>query len=307
VELRKDILLSYGVLTALVLLLAFGAIGLLGRMGPAIDEILFANIPSIEAGEEMLAMLAEEGDLIEFDRALGAAKASSNLAGEALLIQGIERGLEALKSGDHSARPLLMRDVRQLLHINREAMNRSGKAAQRLGTAGAWASVLIALTAFVLTLVTLSRLQERVLTPLSELYAVSRAARAGDMLRRCQVAAPPADIKEIITTFNLLLDGRQAAHDRVTETHRSSEHGVLLHLLERERDALYVVDPSGTIVAANNRGLRLLAEDPGGLDLRARLGRLPSGPPPADGAFDATPVSGAGWLCRVAVPEAMTE
>ena len=60
-ELRRELLLTVGALVSLNLLLAFGSIGLLVRMGPAIERILQENVYSIVAAEEMLAELADSG------------------------------------------------------------------------------------------------------------------------------------------------------------------------------------------------------------------------------------------------------
>ena len=57
-ELRRNLLFSIAALVILNLLLAFGAIGLFGRMGPAIARILQDNVYSLEACEAMLTELA---------------------------------------------------------------------------------------------------------------------------------------------------------------------------------------------------------------------------------------------------------
>ena len=52
-QLRREFLVGLGILVVLNVLFAFGAIGLLLRMSPAIERILKENVSSGEAADEM--------------------------------------------------------------------------------------------------------------------------------------------------------------------------------------------------------------------------------------------------------------
>jgi hypothetical protein len=291
-------MVSLGVSITLHLLLAFGAIGLFSRMGPAIDRILTQSAPSIDAAEEMLAILAEsEGTLNEqqtlrFQAALVSARGYANLPRETPLIDAI--AMASLSAEGPAAVTELVKNVRELGAINRAEMVTVGHQAQRLATAGAWASVLIALASFVLTIAVIARTQARVFAPIAELYAVAKAVRAGDVLRRGRMMQAPVELRELLAMLNFLLD---EIHPRVKADAGVAGAGTverlaLLHFLEREPAPSFIVDDRGAVLASNSAGLELLSKREGDA-LRARLAGLPGAP-----LAGATRLGTTGWLCR---------
>jgi hypothetical protein len=55
--LQRDVAVGVGLLAGLAFIVALGAVGLLVRMGPAVETILQRNGRSLEAGEDMLRVL----------------------------------------------------------------------------------------------------------------------------------------------------------------------------------------------------------------------------------------------------------
>ncbi|MGB8328874.1 MAG: hypothetical protein WCE62_02010 [Polyangiales bacterium] len=214
-ELRRELLLTVGALVSLNLLLAFGSIGLLARMGPAIERILHENVYSIVAAEEMLAEFAESGGApLSADarhrvkRSFENAKKNVTEPSERPVIDSLERNIEAAMSGDAEARSQVVGDARKIMWINREAMRSVDQEAQRLSSAGAWTTVLVGFISFLLSLFVLMRLQNRFVRPLLDLYQVLESARRGDRLRRCRLTDAPREMIQVTQSVNELLDER---------------------------------------------------------------------------------------------------
>jgi hypothetical protein len=214
-ELRREILITIGALVSLNLLLAFGAIGLFVRMGPAIDRILEENVLSIVAAEEMLAELAAHEPALlapevraRVRQSLDRAQLNVTEEAERPILAAIEGQLADAMDGSVSARAAMIREVRRLILINREAMNDADKEARRLGIAGAWAAVLVGFGSFMLSVFVVVRLQSRFVRPLEELYQVLEDARGGVRLRRCRTREAPREVVQIARSVNKLLDER---------------------------------------------------------------------------------------------------
>ena len=305
-RLRTEFVWSVGIPVAFNLLLAFGAIGLFARMGPAIERILTENVYSNEAAERMLVILLEPpGDVDPderrrgFDDALRRATINVTEPEEIPVLEDIaERSALALV-GDPTAVRDVVRAVERLVSINRRTMNEADRQAQRLGTAGAWSAVIIALTTFGISAVVAYRLQRRVLDPLLHLHDVLTAVREGDRYRRCRSFAASADVRRVLESLNVVLDRQIRNESRPSEVAvPSREHAhraALLELLDERPEPTVVVDPRGEIVAANRRGLAILADE-GGQAYRDRL-RDPEDETLRDGLTRRALRDEAGWLC----------
>lgn len=216
---RQQFRLSLAVLVGFQLITAFGAIGLLSRMTPAIAEILDENEYTIEEAHRMLLVLARrpfEPDHAaleqEFQQALVKAYDNITEPGESEVLEQLKQHSSQALTGDLLALRETVDGIRLLVAINREAMLRADHEARRLGTAGAWAAVILALAALGATVLVGRRLARQVVDPLTELYEVAEAARSGDSFRRCRQMEASPEIARLIATVNLLLDERAAAH-----------------------------------------------------------------------------------------------
>ena len=194
-QLRREFLLGVGCLVGFNVLLALGAVGLFTRMGPAIENILEENVFSNEAAEDMLVVLAkasrgvrEPVDQEQFEQALLRARENVTEAEEIPVLAQIDARKEAAFSGDEEAIAAIGAAVSELVGINRQAMTKADERAQRLGAAGAWAAVVIALVSFGLSVVVALRLEKRVVDPLIELQSVLEAVHSGNTFRRCRTA-----------------------------------------------------------------------------------------------------------------------
>ncbi len=146
--------------------------------------------------------------------------------------------------------------------------------AKRLGTAGAWAAVLLALSGFAVSVLAVSRLRRRVLAPLEDLSATLQAAHHGDIHRRCQSWAGPLEIKMVLSGVNRLLD-EHSQHRLTGETQTRLDRAVSLHLLDQLQAAAFVVGGRRDVLLSSRTGLAELAGSQGG-QLRQELRRLPS-------------------------------
>jgi methyl-accepting chemotaxis protein len=216
-ELRRELLLTIGALVVLNLVLAFGAIGLFIRMGPAIERILQENVRSIVAAEEMLAELAEAGSgplppetQARIRQAFDDAKRNVTEEEERPVLVGLERALRSAIAGEPEGRRQAVGSVRQLIQINRDAMRDVDREARRLGGSGAWAAVFVGFLSFLLSVFVVARLQQRFVRPLVDLHQVLEGARAGDRLRRCRLGDAPREVIQVTQAVNRLLDERLA-------------------------------------------------------------------------------------------------
>lgn len=219
-ELRRELLLTVGALVVLNMMLAFGAIALFVRMGPAIERIMEDNVTTIVASEDLLAALAttppgpvpqQTGDVVR--EALDRMQQNVHEPMEENALVAIEQELAATLDGDTHARERLVQGTRELIRINREAMQRVDDEAKRLGTAGAWSAVFVGFVSFLLSLLLLVRLQNRLVQPLLDLFQVLQAARRGNRMRRCRSATAPREVQQVIQSVNGLLDERLHGHE----------------------------------------------------------------------------------------------
>ncbi|MCL4795979.1 MAG: hypothetical protein KJZ84_15570 [Bryobacteraceae bacterium] len=213
-RLRTELLFYTLLLASLNLLLAFGAIGLFARMGPAIERILEENVLSIDAAEEILAEFAAAPAELppeaqkRVSEALERARANITEAEEIPLLNQIQTHLPAAGAGDSAARAAVLDGLRRLIAANRQAMTKVDFEARRLGTAGAWAAVFIGGSTFGLSLVVIVLLRRRILEPVLEIHSVLNAARRGDRFRRCRSVAAAVEVRQATEALNALLDER---------------------------------------------------------------------------------------------------
>ncbi len=212
-RITKEIRLWFIALVAVQAIMALGVIQLLNRMSPAIEHILQENVYSIEAVEEMLVVLAsghgaEAEQRQRFAAALERARGNITEPDEVEVIARITAVYDAAIDHNQAARYELVALVQRLGEINRRSMDRADAHARRLGTAGAWAVVLLGTASFLLCLLAIRRLRVRFLTPLEEMYSVLLAVRAGERLRRCFLSHAGLEFSEMSGILNRLLDER---------------------------------------------------------------------------------------------------
>jgi nitrogen fixation/metabolism regulation signal transduction histidine kinase len=293
---------NLAVLVGFQLITAFGAIGLLSRMTPAIAEILDENEYTIEAAYQMLLVLARrafdpDGPALrqEFHEALERAKSNITEPGEPEVLAQLEGLSAAALQGDPEAYRATVDGIRRLVEINRQAMKQAESEARRLGKAGAWAAVILALAAIAASILVSRRLAGRLLDPVGELYEVTEAARRGDRFRRCRRLGSTPEMGRLLESVNLLLDqSRQQAP--VTTVSDENSRAVALHLLGEHTQPAFVVDRQGEVMMANAVGLDAL-RGPQAQAFRQDLSKAASGAAAA-GRLRVAPVGETElWLC----------
>ncbi len=213
-EVRRELLLTVSGLALINLVLAFGAIALFVRMGPAIERILEENVVSIMAAEDVMVELAiapgplDPGAEGRIREALRKARDNITEQGERSVLESAGRELEGSISGDQVARGRLVMSMRELITINRAAMQDVDDEARRLGSSGAWSGVFLGFLSFLLSLLIVIRFQRRFVRPLEDLSAVLESVHRGDRLRRCPNRDAPHEIVRVVNSVNRLLDER---------------------------------------------------------------------------------------------------
>jgi hypothetical protein len=197
-------------LAALQIATSLSAIGLFGRMSPAIQRILLENAVSLTAAEEMAVALAETSDDTtarrRFDAALSRARANVTEPEEPALLATLAASSGPAFAGDADARRRTLDAIAALGRVNREAMARADSEARRLGRAGAWAMTLLGLLGLAGAVLAVRRMGREVLTPLAEVAAVLDAEARGDHRRRCSVAAASGEMRRLLEGVNALAD-----------------------------------------------------------------------------------------------------
>jgi hypothetical protein len=303
-QLRQQFRASLAVLAGFQLITAFGAIGLLSRMTPAIAEILSENEYTIEAAHEMLLVLVRRAfdpggpeQEQRFREALARAKNNITEQGESEVLARLESLSLAALEGDPAALDATAEGIRRLVKVNREAMRHAESEARRLGTAGAWAAVILALAAMAASVLVSRWLAGRMLDPLGELFEVTEAARLGDNFRRCHRRGATAEMGRLLESVNLLLDQRNA-REAVSAASNDGSRAVALYLLSERPQPAFVVDRQGAVAMSNAAGLEALS-GPQAEDLRRELNAAPSGEA-LRGRLQVTPVRDSElWLCVV--------
>lgn len=283
-RLRVEISLGIGALLLIQVVTSIVATRLLTRMGPALEVVMQENVVTLEAGEDILARLAEvtspsaDGRPAEVEGALRTMRAHITEPDEPPVIDRIERDIDDALGGDPDARRRVVRSLDQLAEINRAAMSRADQSARRMGLAGAWASVLLGLASFWASVATSRRLRNRLDAPLAELDQVLQSARRGERLRRASVEAGPAETRRIADNLNWLLDRQeQGLADLPNDSERY--RALSLRLIDELPDPVVVVTADGELLSASRAALARL--DPGGGGLPKELRQVPPADPTA--------------------------
>jgi nitrate/nitrite-specific signal transduction histidine kinase len=90
--------------------------------------------------------------------------------------------------------------------VNREAMQRSDERAKRLGNAGSWAAVFLAMASFIASVVVIRLMRRRVITPLGKIHDVIVSVRQGNLHRRCSTTEMSGEIVMLASEVNGLIE-----------------------------------------------------------------------------------------------------
>ncbi|RDV38790.1 HAMP domain-containing protein [Bradymonadaceae bacterium TMQ3] len=280
---RTEITALLIALLSLQILTSLGAIGLLSRMAPAIEQIIEENAYSIIAVEEMLVILGNtpvsDEDLERFDEAFTRASTNITETEERPAITTIERYHQAALRGDSQARAETTAALSELASINHDSMARMDERAKRMGISGAWAAMILGVVSVFLGLVFARRLLHRIVEPAEDFQATARAFSSGDLLRRVHLDEPPPEFRDTARCMNTLLDEHQRLrHGGTTKTEATpSPRPAMLGDGER-RLAIALLDDYATPSALLDRSGQVLATSRAALDLpdeaRAQLKHL---------------------------------
>lgn len=267
-QLTRSLRLGFVVLLAVHLATAFTAVALLGRMRPAIELIIEDNVRSLEAIEEVLAVLSDPLVENRNERAHAAfERAAQNVTNEdeRPVIELIGINLDKALAGDEEAVAVVASQLRRLAEINRRDLETSDRRAQQLGSAGGWTVVIVTLFTLAFGVVARRRLDAQVLGPLEELHEVVDELDEGHALRRCRPnLAAAGELGQIMRIFNRLLDERdehRAPDPDAKHLEATADRTVLLALLEDLEGPSAVLSSEGRLIAASRDLMDRIAED----------------------------------------------
>ncbi|CAG35704.1 hypothetical protein [Desulfotalea psychrophila] len=202
------------ILIGLNILMGLGSIWVFTRMVPAIDVIVEKNGRSLQACEEMLAVvvMASVENVVPkeseaaFRRALALAEKNVTERDEPIALQAIRENYIAAFSGDYAGKEKTVQAILHLNEINRLATLQADTKAEHLGNAGAWGIVFMASAVFLVGLLLLRSVTRNLIEPLTEIRSVLVANRSGDPMRRCTGVDMSGDIHSIYKHLNEMLD-----------------------------------------------------------------------------------------------------
>ena len=283
-ELRRDVLLPLIVLMSIVVLSSAGTVALLARTAPTVERIMSENVYSLEATEQMLAVVAHgtatDGERRQFAAALERAEGNITEDSERASLSEVRKQMDASLAGDISARDDLIQSLRDVGDINRAAVIRGEDEATRLGYASAWAAVFLGAISFAWGLAAVRRARARLINPLHEVAAVLEAARAGDRYRRCKRIPAPAELERIMAGVDDLLDARALRRWADEPSPRQlTDRIVLVFLLEQKQGPAFVLGADGSVEASNSAGLEQLQGEDSDVQKRLKEAVAAEAPP----------------------------
>lgn len=301
-RIRGELRLSVGVLLLVQVLTMVAAVALLGRMTPAIDQVLEENEKSIRAVGDMLVALAEvprdEQDASAreraFERALAVAQGNITEPSEAPLLDSIATEYGRALEREPEALERVRSDLDTLGHINRQSMVEANERAKRLGTAGAWVLVVLGLLGLLLSLALMRRASVKLIEPVYELTSVLEACNEGDPHRRYRPRAASWEFQHVARVVNELVAEHFAEGEQSWAKVAKLDRLALLAVVDELPGALWVCDLRGKLHAANARALELLEADT--QEIHAALQQAATAEPPP--GFTVVELDGVGWLCR---------
>lgn len=229
---------------------SFAGVLLLARMSPAVERILGENVQSLEATEGMWRAVAAPSRT-DFDDHLQAAAGNVTEVGEDAVIADLREHAPRAFSGEVAARFEILSALEQLGEVNREAMERKMREARHLGVAGAWVMVVLGLAGYASNIWVSRRYRVALLAPLLDLLGVVRSTLEGDRIRRCRANCEVAELRELSTGVNRLLDADAGHRTGPVRQGASTDRLALLALLDARSEAVVVLDGEGALVAAN--------------------------------------------------------
>ncbi|MDH3347364.1 MAG: hypothetical protein OEM02_04580 [Desulfobulbaceae bacterium] len=216
-KIAQSVRMGAWLLIGLNLLMALGSIWVFTRMSPAIEVIIARNENSLQACEQMLAILAmasldtdnKAEQTAIFSEALEWARYNITEQEERTAIETVEQNFNMALHGKPMEIKRTVAAITLLGKINREAMIKADQKAKQVGSAGAWGVVFMAAGVFFVGMLFKRSLNSGLVKPLEEIHAVISAQRNGDTMRRCTGVDLPKDVKTVFDGFNDYLDKNQ--------------------------------------------------------------------------------------------------
>ncbi len=201
---------------AISLLIGIGAIFLIERIVPAIDEIMQENAYSVQASNQMLLNLPnsklnssmDEQRVARFWRAYQQAVSNITIKGEAELLSAIRESASNLIDGKTTEALPLQEQIIQLSNLNLETMETKNNKAKTIGHAGAWALGFLVILSLLLQLALRAKILLNIIEPHIEISEVIRDYTEGNKQRRANIVEGSREIKEAGRLLNQVLDQR---------------------------------------------------------------------------------------------------
>jgi hypothetical protein len=196
----------FSTLTILLnLMVGIGAISLVERLVPAIDEIMRENSLIVSAATAMHeAVILSQED--KFETALNFALTSVTIDSEKPMLNALKTLGKEYWDGNLDKKSQLSEKISELSTINLKKMNEKEEKARRLGLSGAWALGFLIVSTVVLQLILRARIIGAQIEPISDLLSVLRDYSEGNSLRRFRNSNAGNEIQKGGQLLNDILD-----------------------------------------------------------------------------------------------------
>lgn len=205
------------------LIIGLGAVFLLERLDPAIDQILRENALSVEAAlgmqEELISYANNQSEDIDrktyeesFWRSYEKAKKNITLSEENALVEKVKNLGGYFWGEEEDAKKVyldLLSSVQILAETNLKAMSDRQVKARQISQTGAWSLGFLLFLTTLLQLLLRNKILNQLINPMRVLCKVIVDYSKGNILRRYHFLNCSTDIKEAGTALNKILDKKE--------------------------------------------------------------------------------------------------
>lgn len=268
-KIKTKLTLGVGMLFIMIILLAILGTGYIHALKKDTKNILTDNYNTLEYARNMLLALDESkhdpAALQKFQQNLEGQFRNVTEIGEQEATIALGRHFEALKhnTADTSLRPLIRKDISEVMHLNMEAIKRKSNIADKTATSATIWIVSIGTLCFLFAFVLLVNLPGNIAEPLSELTDRIRSIAAQNYSQRVTFDSNN-EFRELAHSFNTMAE-------KLQEYHSSNLANLLMEkkrieaLINNMKDPVIGLDEQQQVLFANQEALSILSVKAGDL------------------------------------------
>ena len=178
------------------------------RLEPFVNTLNSANTQSIYYAEQMLSSISVKKDLKRFEENLEKAKNNITEVGEKEALDKISNTYLPAFQGNKKSEDITIDEIAEFSKINRVAMERAGKSAQKTENVGIWIILFPSIFIWIIGITLLKRLDNVFIKPIQELNDVILEYNNGNHMRRCPTVTVSKGLQKLYDGINKILDNK---------------------------------------------------------------------------------------------------